>query len=112
MTGDTLLDMINSRGGNPNEYSDIVPGKVISISPLKIQYSSTAILTEDFLTLGEHVTKHTVKMTYQDRSDDGEIKRTETVTIDQSLKVGDGVLMLRGDGGQRFLVLEKLGDTN
>ena len=72
MTGDTLLDMINSRGGNPNEYSDIVPGKVISISPLRIQYSSTAILTEDFLTLGEHVTKHTVKMTYQDRSDDGD----------------------------------------
>ena len=50
--------------------------------------------------------------TYQDRSESGDIKRTETVTIDQSLKVGDGVLMLRGDGGQRFLVLEKLGDTN
>ena len=58
------------------------------------------------------MTKHTVKMTYQDRSESGDIKRTETVTIDQSLKVGDGVLMLRGDGGQRFLVLEKLGDTN
>ncbi len=46
-------------------------------------------------------------MTYRDRTRESDGERTEIVTIDESLKPGDGVVMIRGDGGQSFYILEK-----
>lgn len=99
MAGEQLLDMMNSRGGNDSDYSDIVFGTVISISPLTIQISNQMPLTENFLNLSINVTDHKVKMKI-----DGE---TKTVEILNALKVGDGVTMIRQDLGQQFYVLEK-----
>lgn len=110
MAGELLLELMNQRGGNSNEYTDLVYGTVIDTSPLQIQISQTLILTDDFVTLGEHCTKHKVKMTYNDRTSNNDEKRTETVTIDESLQKGDGVILIRQDGGQEFFALEKIGD--
>ncbi|WP_082395205.1 DUF2577 family protein [Lacticaseibacillus saniviri] len=65
------------------------------------------VLPEAMLTLGLHVQSHKVKMTYRDRTRESDGERTEIVTIDESLKPGDGVVMIRGDGGQSFYILEK-----
>lgn len=48
MAGEYLLKQFNKRGGHASEYSDVVFGKVVSKSPLKIEVSNTLILTEDF----------------------------------------------------------------
>ncbi|QEU46215.1 DUF2577 domain-containing protein [Schleiferilactobacillus harbinensis] len=109
MAGEWMLNQMSSRGGKPNEYADLVYGKVVSVSPLKIQLSNSMILTDNFLTLGLHVTKHKVKITYKDRTDTSDNDRTEEVEVDESLKAGDGVVMIRSDGGQSFFVLEKTG---
>lgn len=109
MAGEWMLNQMNSRGGKPNEYADLVYGKVVSTSPLKVQLSNSMILTDNFLTLGLHVTKHKVKVTYKDRTDTSDNERTEEVEVDESLKAGDGVVMIRSDGGQSFFVLEKTG---
>ena len=111
MAGEFLLKMMNSRGGKPNEYADIVFGRVISTSPLQVQLANNMILPASLLTLGLHVTKHQVKLSYPDRinEDKKDIQRTETVTVDESLQVGEGVAMIRSDGGQSFYILEKIG---
>lgn len=101
MAGEKLLDMMQSRGGNDSDYSDIVFGTVVSESPLQIQISNQMVLTDAFLNLSESVTDHKVKMKIE-----GE---TKTVTILNALKKGDGVTMIRQDGGQQFYVLEKAG---
>ncbi|MCY9807452.1 DUF2577 domain-containing protein [Lentilactobacillus senioris] len=93
--------MMNSRGGNDSDYADIVFGTVVSKNPLEIQMSNQMILNESFLNLSESVTDHKVKMKIGD-----EIK---TVTIYGALNKGDGVTMIRQDGGQQFYVLEKTG---
>ncbi|WP_258115649.1 DUF2577 domain-containing protein [Levilactobacillus yiduensis] len=101
MAGETMLNWWASRGGPDSEYSDIVFGTVVAEDPLAIQISNQMTLTEAFLNLSETVTDHKVKVKL-----DGEEK---TVTILGALKKGDGVTMIRQDGGQQFYVLEKTG---
>lgn len=96
-----MLSMMNSRGGNDSDYADIVFGTVVSEKPLEIQMSNQMILNESFLNLSENVTDHKVKMKIGDD--------TKAVTIYGALNKGDGVTMIRQDGGQQFYVLEKTG---
>ncbi|KRM69218.1 hypothetical protein FD06_GL000277 [Apilactobacillus ozensis DSM 23829 = JCM 17196] len=116
MAGEYLLKQFNKRGGHASEYSDVVFGKVVSKSPLKIEVSNTLILTEDFLTLGRNVTDHKEKISIVKDSDKMIINKPEDKTKDieimvkQHLEEGDAVAMIRKDGGQEFYVFEKLGD--
>jgi hypothetical protein len=98
----------HSRGGKPNEYADLVFGKVVSTSPLKVQLSNSMILTDNFITLGLHATKHKVKVKYKDRTDTSDNERTEEVEVDESLKAGDGVVMIRSG---RWPVIFRLGEN-
>lgn len=108
-TGDWMLKQMQARGGGPNDYADIVFGKVIATGPLQVQLSNNMVLPDSVLMVGRHASKYQSKLTYSDRTTEGDVKRTETVTIDESLKVGDGVAMIRADGGQSFYIFEKLG---
>lgn len=101
MAGERLLDMIKDRSGSDSDYADIVFGTVISESPLQIQISNQMVLSDAFLNLSDNVTDHEVKMKI-----DGD---TKTVTFLNALKKGDGVTMIRQDGGQQFYVLERTG---
>ena len=96
-----MLEWWANRGGHDSDYSDIVFGTVVDDSPLRIQISETMFLDEGFLNLSESVTDHKVKMKI-----DG---KETTVTVLGALKKGDGVTMIRQDGGQQFYVLEKTG---
>lgn len=113
-----MLEWWANRGGHDSEYSDIVFGTVVSESPLAIQISNQMTLTEAFLTLGSNVTRHKVWMKTTGRKREDIKKPIEDGTpaakyteyeVDGRLKVGDGVAMLRQDGGQQFYVFEKLG---
>lgn len=116
MAGEQLIELMNSRGGTDSDYSDIVYGKVLNTDPLEIQLSNQMILTESFLVLGRHVTKHREQVkvfSHQDRIDDKTGNRpdvVEDIEIDESLKSGDHVVLIRSDGGQQFYVLAKAGD--
>lgn len=107
MAGERMLEMMKQRGGSDSDYADIVFGTVTSTSPLKIQISNQMTLETAFLVLGRYVQKHEEKHTYHDYKNDTDITRTEKVIVDDSLKVGDGVAMIRMDGGQQFYVFEK-----
>jgi len=116
MAGEQLLNMMNSKGGKESDYSDIMYGKVISDSPLKIQTSNQMILSESFLVLGRQVTKHQERikvLSHHDQIQDISGNRpdvSEVIEIDGTLKKDDQVIMIRFNGGQQFFVLERTND--
>ena len=103
---------------------DVLQGTVLSASPLTIQISSKIILDEDFLIVPQHLTdyKVPVDVDWETESKSGgsaeaafashahDIKGTFQMTIRNALKEDDTVLLLRQNGGQNFIVLDRIGD--
>lgn len=78
----------------------IMYGTVVNSTPaIKIDQKFT--ITKEFIVLTNNVKKHNVNVTI-----DGEQK---TITIDNGLKVGDKVVMMQEQGGQRYIILDKVG---
>ena len=97
-------------------------GKVISVSPLKIQVSAKSIYTEKMLILTRNVTDFEVDMTVshitQKRaggsgdpafaSHDHEYKGKKKFKVHNALIKGDWVVMGRVQGGKRFVVFDRI----
>ena len=91
-------------------------GTVVESNPLKVQLSQKMVLSSMQLMIPRHLTNHKATMTYNfDCSETLEhshtIKGTTEVTIDNSLKVGDKVLLIRQDGGQKYVIFDKVVDA-
>lgn len=124
MAGEKLADFIMQRHGNKAEYADIVFGAVTQIGPLNIQVGEKLILPEELLILSQNVGKKKVDISGENlklsggslsvSSISGSVSASgltvtgKEIIIDQSLKVGDKVVMFRMDGGQTFFVMEKI----
>lgn len=78
----------------------IMFGKVISASPLKIQVEQRLTLDESHLILTHLVKDFEVDMTVDDI--------TKQYTVHLGLSVDETVMLLRNQGGQRFIVLDRL----
>ena len=100
-------------------------GKVVSASPLKINVEQKMILGEKQLILSRNVTDFKTKITA------GNIKNYYTgdvnsgtapvspshvhavgtieVTVHNGLAVGDGVILIRQQEGQKFIVVDRIG---
>lgn len=101
---------------------NIVFGKVISSSPLKINVEQKLTLSSAQLILTRNVTDFETDMTVnhltENRSGGGgdasfashnhEYKGRKTFLIHNSLIVGDEVLMLRMQGGQKYIVIDRV----
>lgn len=95
---------------------NITFGTVISASPLKIQVTPKLVLGKGNLMLAQRVTKHTlpIAISGETQSTDGHdhnysisINNGPKVTVDNSLKRGDVVILARVQGGSTYLVLDK-----
>lgn len=80
----------------------VVYGTVTSISPIKINIEQKHPLTEDFLLLTTNVKDYQTKMRIDNSSTINE------VTIYNGLKNGDKVILLRIQGGQKYIVLDRM----
>lgn len=78
----------------------IMYGKVISSSPLEINVEQRMVLDRSFLILSKSVTDYTGSVYI-----DG---KYHSFTIDNSLKTNDKVILLRQQGGQKYIVLDKV----
>lgn len=78
-------------------------GTVKSISPLTIKIDQKFTIPEEFLVLTKNVRDYKVKM-----SVNGGIE--QEYTVKNSLKAGDKVILLREQGGQKYIVIDKVGD--
>lgn len=76
-------------------------GKVISLNTLKIQVDQKLILSKQQLILSKNVTNYTTSIVLNGV--------TEAVTIKNGLNLNDKVLLLRMQGGQKYIVIDKVG---
>lgn len=84
---------------NSENPIDLRVGTVESIKPLKVRLNQKVILTETFIKLSRNVKDYDTSMTINGK--------TETVKIHNGLKVGENVLMIRYQKGQKYLILER-----
>lgn len=105
--------------GNPMSF---LFGKVLDVSPLTIQVDQKLTLLEAQLILTNAVRDYTVSMTVDHETEaasggNGETafashkhgyKGTKSYTVHLGLKSGEQVLLLRADGGQKFIVLDRV----
>jgi hypothetical protein len=107
---------------------DLRFGTVVSVSPLKIQISSNLTLPESVLIVPRHLTDYSVKCNIGSasnldvnvventlviaNSDSNEEAPEEvderTITIYNSLVVGDKVAMVRNQGGKSYYILDRI----
>ncbi len=88
-------------------------GSVTDTKPLSIKIDQRMTLTESFLILTKNVTKYTTVIEVDDETETAvehthKIKGKKKIIVDNSLKTGDIVLMVREQGGQRFIVIDKV----
>ena len=79
---------------NAEKPTSVLFGKVISVSPLKISIDQKMTLEHPQLILTRNVTDY---------------KINDDVAVYNALKANDGVVLIRVQGGQKFLVVDRLG---
>ena len=101
-------------------------GEVVSASPLKINVEQKMILGEKQLILSRNVTDFKTKITAGDIKNyyyTGDVNSgtapvspshvhavgTIEITVHNGLAVGDGVILIRQQEGQRFIVVDRIG---
>lgn len=126
-----FLDAVKNIAVNAVETSKptaILYGCVINVNPLEIRVDQKLILTEKFLVLSRNVTDFQTKISF----DNPDIKQVYTtwdmeekiespkakidfkekikhdITIYNALKVGENVILMRCQGGQRFIVIDRV----
>ena len=88
-------------------------GKVISISPLKINVEQKMTLTSAQLVLTRNVKDYTTKVTVSWTSEAADnhthqMTGKKEITVHNALEVDDEVIMISMPGGQRFIVIDRL----
>ncbi len=105
LNADELIKIIKKaavdavRAGDPMA---VKIGKVVTTNPLAIQINQKITLQAPQLYLTSAVSDRTVSMT-----SDG---ITNIYTVHRSLALGEKVLMLRCEGGQKFIIIDRLED--
>ena len=102
---DMIKKMADQSAGAKNPV-DIVFGTVSSESPIEIEVHQKLKLTKEFLVMTERVTKLEIDLKHNHGGTDALAK----VVIREGLKKGDGVVMARVQGGQQYVILDKVVD--
>lgn len=87
--------------GNP---VNILYGEVLSIEDLKIKIDQKLILDKDFFIVPESLTRYEIDLSHNHSGGSALGK----ITIREGLKLGDKVLLLRVQGGQQYVILDKV----
>ncbi len=113
----SLLDLIKTASSDAISASNpvnILFGEVITVNPLSVKVDQRFTLPADFLIVPESLTRYEadLKHTHQ-YTDDGSPHSTaealtQKILIRSGLAPGDRVLMLRVQGGQRYVILDKV----
>ena len=114
----TAMDAVNA-----SKPTNMVFGKVISANPLKIQIEQKLTLGSAQLVLSRNVTNYTVSMTVNHTTGSasggaGEsafashshtYSGTKAFTVHNALTVGDEVILMQMLGGQKYIVVDRIG---
>lgn len=104
---------------------DIQYGTVESVEPLVIRTNQKLLLEAEDVILSNMVRDHNVDMTVSHQTEEMELienlstdykkhrhayKGRKKITLHYGLKAGEKVLLLREQGGQRFLVVDRVSE--
>jgi hypothetical protein len=112
------------------QMCDMRYGKVVSVSPLKVQVTNQFTIPASLLVVPQHLTNYEVECTITHPSitisgntgsatageshkhsfsgSSGETTSKSTVKIHNALKVEDKVVLLRKQGGQSYFILDRI----
>lgn len=95
---------------------NIYYGEVVSDAPLKIRVEQKMVLGEKQLVLTKQVTDYSVETTVEWLTEDynghtHKVRGKKKMTVHNSLKKGERVLIARQQGGQKFIVIDRAGDS-
>ena len=100
-----ILEMIKTAALEAIEHSkpvNIVYGTVVNDEPLSIKIDQKQILSSEHLIISRNFTDYKIRV-----SAPNPIGNTE-LTVYNKLKKGEKVILLRKQGGQQYLILERL----
>lgn len=114
-----MVELIKSAAiGAVNEAKpmQIIFGKVVSAAPVKIFVDQKLILNEAQLIFTNNVKDYDLEMTVEHFTEENNshihaYKGRKKFRVHKSLSVGDEVIMLQMQGGQKFVVLDKVVNT-
>lgn len=104
---------------NSEKPCNIVFGSVASVSPLKINIEQKLTLSEEQLVLSRSVTDYEIEINIEDKNKwlteieslhKHEIKGKKMLIVHNKLKAGEKVILARIQGGQKFVVLDRVGE--
>ena len=109
-----MLDIIKRAATDAMHASNPVivqPGTVVSINPLEVRLDQRLTLSEAFLIVPESLTRYEIDLSHVHKlsgSPDTEKALTDKIVIRKGLAVGDAVILLRVQGGQKYVVFDKV----
>ena len=91
-------------------------GKVMSTAPLQVLVDQKMTLGEAQLVLTRNVTDYEVEVTVEWETEvlethGHEIKGKKKMLVHNSLVEGDELVLLRQQGGQKYIVIDRVGET-
>lgn len=123
----TLIKRISNEARDAEKPVEICFGKVQSISPLQILVDQKLLLEAEQLVLARNVTEYQIDITTlswltENRSGGGgdaafashnhDIVGRKSIIVHNALIVGDEVILIREQGGQRYIVIDRVGKTS
>jgi hypothetical protein len=92
--------------GNPVE---ITLGEVVSIDKFEVKIEQKLILPKEFFIVPESLTRYEIDLTHSHSTHEGSTSNSlNKVVIREGLKQGDKLLLLRVQGGQKYVILDKV----
>ena len=126
-----LLKAVKEAAKQCNEESNptgIYFGEVLSVEPLSVLVEQKLTLTEEFLTLTHAVKDYYVDITVShytqphthahgsncggtfEHTHKHEYKGKKKIMLHHGLKVGEQVILLRAQGGQNYIIIDRVND--
>lgn len=96
----TALDAVDNA-----QMCDLRFGTVVDTSPLRVKVTNQFTLPSSLLIVPEHLTNHTVNVVMHD---DNDTDKEYEMRVNNALKVGDRVALLRKQGGQSYFILDRI----
>ena len=107
-----LLEIVKQAALNVIENKqmcDLRYGEVVSVSPLKIRLTPQLTIPDSLLIVPQHLTDYSTDYSVQVNTDGtNSTVSGGTLLINNGLKIGDKVALIRKQGGQSYFVLGRI----
>lgn len=86
---------------------ELTSGQVVGVNPLSVKIDQKLILPEKVLVLTDAVKDHDVEITLTGLTDSrgDSVSGTSVITIHNALQIGESVILLRMQGGQKYMII-------